>query len=484
MSNDHTGNPRDDREYSEHEEDSIEHEIIFDDDIEFIAEDDTLGEAMGDENMTGEMEGGQHQQEEEEEEEVIENDSVAAFTDHTGLSVLHMPLNIVVVYWICKISHYMHLYIYIHARVDTDSVYCVNILERSEKGDILVATGSGDETAMLWKIEKPSSSSSSSSSSAATAGGGDGGVTIKKLQTLSGHTDTIVDISFSHDGQYIATGGMDGHIGVWSLDHDSGTCTQHKMLEGPGEAIEWVQWNPKAHFVLAGSADSTCWLFNAKSGKCANVFAGHSDSVTAGCFTSDGKYVLTGSEDATVRFWSPSTGNAQHVFSGNLFSEGPITCIVSKPDDAQIFASTSLDGLICIGHTGNGRVLHRFGVSNPNSDDNSVETADFCPTNTSMLATGSLDKRIVIWDLNTAQARQTFSHDDCVIKVLFDQHAPLLYSSSADRTVRVWDYRTGEAVRVFRGHREAVLDFAVTGDGSFIVSGSDDTASLVFSTRR
>lgn len=44
--------------------------------------------------------------------------------------------------------------------------------------------------------------------------------------------------------------------------------------------------------ILAGSEDSTAWMWNADKGVYLNMFAGHGGSVTCGDFTPDGKYSL------------------------------------------------------------------------------------------------------------------------------------------------------------------------------------------------
>lgn len=51
---------------------------------------------------------------------------------------------------------------------------------------------------------------------------------------LAGHTDSIASLAFSHDGQLLASGGLDGIVNIW----DSSTGTLKQKLEGPGEAIE------------------------------------------------------------------------------------------------------------------------------------------------------------------------------------------------------------------------------------------------------
>ena len=51
---------------------------------------------------------------------------------------------------------------------------------------------------------------------------------------------------------------------------------------------QWVRWHPRGHLVLAGSEDSTAWMWNADRGVYLNIFSGHGASVTCGDFTPDG----------------------------------------------------------------------------------------------------------------------------------------------------------------------------------------------------
>ncbi|KAF9604133.1 hypothetical protein IFM89_002808 [Coptis chinensis] len=84
-------------------------------------------------------------------------------------------------------------------------------------------------------------------------------------------------------------------------------------LEGPGGGIELVRWHPRGYVVLAGSEDSTAWMWNGDKNVFLNMFSGHSNTVTCGDFTRDGKMVCTGSEDASLRIWNPRNGECVHV---------------------------------------------------------------------------------------------------------------------------------------------------------------------------
>lgn len=58
---------------------------------------------------------------------------------------------------------------------------------------------------------------------------------------------------------------------------------------------------------------------------------------------------------------------------------------------------------------------------------------------------------------------------------------PLVVTGCLDGIVRCWDERTGGCVRTFRGHRAAVQALAISGDGGWVLSGSEDGTARVFS---
>lgn len=49
-----------------------------------------------------------------------------------------------------------------------------------------------------------------------------------------------------------------------------------------------------------------------------------------------------------------------------------------------------------------------------------------------------------------------------MVKVKFVQNSPYLVSCSVDRSIRLWDARTGQCIKNWSGHRDGVLDFAVS----------------------
>lgn len=84
---------------------------------------------------------------------------------------------------------------------------------------------------------------------------------------LQEHTDSVTSLEFSRDGRLLASGGMDGVVNTW----ESSTGALKQKLEGPSGTIEWLQWHPQGHLLLAGSDDFSSWLQSPDTGLYASV---------------------------------------------------------------------------------------------------------------------------------------------------------------------------------------------------------------------
>ncbi|KAL4785410.1 WD40-repeat-containing domain protein [Aspergillus varians] len=88
-----------------------------------------------------------------------------------------------------------------------------------------------------------------------------------------------------------------------------------------------------------------------------------------------------------------------------------------------------------------------------------------------ILATGSYDTTIKIWDTDTGEELRTLSGHASGIRCLqFDDTK--LISGSMDRTIKVWNWRTGECISTYTGHRGGVIGLHF--DASILASGSVD----------
>ncbi|THC95393.1 hypothetical protein EYZ11_005117 [Aspergillus tanneri] len=88
-----------------------------------------------------------------------------------------------------------------------------------------------------------------------------------------------------------------------------------------------------------------------------------------------------------------------------------------------------------------------------------------------ILATGSYDATIKIWDTETGEELRTLRGHESGIRCLqFDDTK--LISGSMDRSLKVWNWRTGECISTYTGHRGGVIGLHF--DSTILASASVD----------
>ncbi|MGZ6330320.1 MAG: putative nucleotidyltransferase substrate binding domain-containing protein [Parachlamydiaceae bacterium] len=94
------------------------------------------------------------------------------------------------------------------------------------------------------------------------------------------------------------------------------------------------------------------------------------------------------------------------------------------------------------------------------------------------LVSGSWDKTIKVWDLQSGSCLKTLNDPDSVLALAVLNDGTLA-SGSADRTIKVWDLQIGACLKTLEGHTKPVSSLALLGDGS-LASGSWDNTIKVW----
>lgn len=197
-----------------------------------------------------------------------------------------------------------------------------------------------------------------------------------------GHLYDMNAISYSHDGQFIATGGQDGKLKIWNAV--SGFCfvtfTEHSSsisavefskqgqvvftasFDGTIRAFDLIRYrnfrtftspkpvqfsslaiDPSGEVVCAGSIDSfEVFVWSVQSGNLLDILTGHEGPISGLCFSPVSGILATSSWDKSVRMWDVFNRD----INTELFDhESEVLSLAFRPDGKQI-ASTSLNGNI------------------------------------------------------------------------------------------------------------------------------------------
>ncbi|KAK4057440.1 60S ribosomal subunit assembly or modification protein [Microbotryomycetes sp. JL221] len=336
---------------------------------------------------------------------------------------------------------------------------------------LLAVSGGEDDLAYLWRTD-----------------------TGQQVAKLTGHSDSVTSVGFSKDGEFVATGGMDGRVRVWK--HVKSTDNADPMqqdwlswefvtnLEGPDE-VNWIDWHPKGHVLLAGGADGTVWLWNLPTGNTMHVLSGHMAPVTCGRFTPDGKRIVTCSEDSTLIYWDPRTGEAIHKLTAadaRFKLEAGINAVAINPQGTVAVVAGAEGGLRAVNLV-QGTVLTQM---EGHEEGASIEAVAFSQVPTvgaaslTVLVSVGTDGRVCTWEATGFKLRSTGSHQDAVTSLSFAPGTTTFVTGSADKTLKVWDYRTGSCVKTLLGPRDVIHACSVSKDGQLVISGSEDGMVRVF----
>ncbi|KAH8690887.1 putative G-protein beta WD-40 repeat-containing protein [Talaromyces proteolyticus] len=171
----------------------------------------------------------------------------------------------------------------------------------------------------------------------------------EQQRNLNTAQDKVISLTFSSDGQILASGSTKDNIQLW----DPITGEPWQTLKGQYSRVLSVTFSPDDQMLVSGCSYNTIKLWEPIIGelrqtKCHSswrlrkILEDHSGDVSSVTFSPDGQMLVSGSNDKTIKFWNPITGELQRTLEGH---SNRIRAVKFLPD-GHMLASRCVDDII------------------------------------------------------------------------------------------------------------------------------------------
>ncbi len=323
----------------------------------------------------------------------------------------------------------------------------------------LIASGSGDNILKLWQIEKLIADSESQSSELAISelAISESAIKIEEIFSIQAHSSAIRSISFSPDGNTLASGSADKNIKLWNLNGK-----ELQIFKGHSDPVRSVSFSPDGKTLLSASLDCTVrqWQIDHRSQQ---TLEGHSAAVRTVAFSPDGQILASGSIDDQIKIWD-LRGNELQAIIG----EQDILSVSFSPDGHHLLVGSGDSAISLWSIKENSHQLIRTFTGHSTA----VWAVAFSPDGQKFIS-GSSDKSIRLWHIDGTELATLKGHKSTVWAVHFSPDGQRFVSGSGDDSIKLWSI-DGTELQTLRGHRGAVWSTCFSPDGQYILSGSGD----------
>ena len=286
-----------------------------------------------------------------------------------------------------------------------------------------------------------------------------------QIASVTAHDGGATLLRYSADGSRIFSTGADGTLKVWSENNLSLVRTI-PLDNGPATALAIDGYS-----ALTGHADGEVTLWDTATGSRRASYRRNEADVWSLAFAGDNQHFLAAAHDWKVTLWDISRETTPlHVFNGH---DNAVQALAFAPAGTLI-ASGSADKTVKLWN------LSTLGLVRTYRGARDFITSVAISPDGKLIAAASRDGAIRIWATSSRGQRRRFSgHQGAINQIAFAPDSRHLVSAGSDGTVRLWDIGRRRSIRAYTGHRGEVKAAQFSPDGTHVATaGADGTIRI------
>lgn len=292
------------------------------------------------------------------------------------------------------------------------------------------------------------------------------------------HHGWILCLSFSPCGQFLASGDVDGYFCVW--DTEKYKPLNKSAIKAHSKWITSIAWKPlhlynnenEETFVTCGK-DGYLKMWSARTMKCLINIQAHEQAVTKAIWSGE-NIIYTASQDQTVKLFDEQFNHIKtligHAHWINTMAINTEQLLRTGCYDYEQCKDNSY-----FTHAENLKKLpYKEKIKLSKNRYNKFKEKI---NSTEKILTGSDDFTLILWDhkkSNKPLVRMT-GHQGIVNDVKFSPNAFYLASASFDKCVKIWNANNGNFLFNLRGHVGPVYQISWSPNSKMLLSCSKDS---------
>ncbi|KAF8496944.1 WD40 repeat-like protein [Gautieria morchelliformis] len=313
------------------------------------------------------------------------------------------------------------------------------------------------------------------------------------VYTLSISQEKISSVAVNPSGEWIAFGATKlGQLLVWEWQSESYILKQ----QGHYFDMNTLSYSTDGQNIATGGDDGKVKLWNTTSGFCYVTFTEHSSAVSAVEFAKQGQVIFSASLDGTVRAFDLVRYRNFRTFT----SPTPVQFSALAVDPSgEVVAAGSTDSFeVFMWSVQTGRLLDVL-----TGHEGPISSLAFSPTGNT-LASASWDRSVRLWNVfGRSRAVEPFTLSADVLALAFRPDGHELAASTLDGQVAFWDVEHGKQTGVIEGRKDvsggrraddrvaatndasgkAFTSLAYTADGGCVIAGGNSKYVVIYDVR-